>query len=137
VAPLPPLFPGETYECDVEIVPSCIVVPQGWRVALSVRGRDYEYEGELSEFGKKFHYATRGTGGMTHDDPDDRPKDVFGGKVTLHAGGDLAAYVLLPSFPKKERQQVGAIHESPLRLLLRQAQRVETRLQDFGKSADL
>ena len=63
------------------------MVPAGWQVALTVRGKDYEYEGEVSEFGKKFHYATRGTGGMTHNDPDDRPKDVFGGKVTLYAGG--------------------------------------------------
>jgi uncharacterized protein len=91
-----PLTPGEVYECDVEIVPSCIVVPAGWRVALTVRGKDYEYEGELSEFGKKFHYATRGTGGMTHDDPDNRPKDVFGGTVTLHAGGGRDAYLLVP-----------------------------------------
>jgi uncharacterized protein len=91
-----PLTPGEVYECDVEIVPSCIVVPAGWRVALTVRGKDYEYEGELSEFGRKFHYATRGTGGMTHDDPDNRPKDVFGGTVTLHAGGGRDAYLLVP-----------------------------------------
>ncbi|MGA2990638.1 MAG: CocE/NonD family hydrolase, partial [Candidatus Korobacteraceae bacterium] len=53
-----PLTPGEVYECDVEIVPSCIVVPTGWRVALSIRGKDYEYEGELDEFGKKFYYGT-------------------------------------------------------------------------------
>jgi predicted acyl esterase len=95
-----PLTPGEVYECDVEIVPSCIVVPAGWRVALTVRGKDYEYEGELSEFGKKFHYATRGTGGMTHDDPDNRPKDIFGGTVTLHAGGGRNAYLLLPIIPE-------------------------------------
>jgi len=94
-----PLTPGEVYECDVEIVPSCIVVPAGWRVAVTVRGKGYEYEGELSEFGKKFHYATRGTGGMTHDDPDNRPKDVFSGTVTLHAGGGRDAYLLLPIIP--------------------------------------
>ncbi|HEV8437673.1 MAG TPA: CocE/NonD family hydrolase [Methylomirabilota bacterium] len=94
-----PLTPGEVYECDVEIVPSCIVVPSGWRVALTVRGKDYEYEGELSEFAKTFHYGTRGTGGMTHDDPDSRPKDVFGGQVTLHAGGGHDAYLLLPIIP--------------------------------------
>jgi hypothetical protein len=47
-----PLTPGEIYECDVEILPTCIVVPAGWRVALTIRGKDYEYEGELSEFGK-------------------------------------------------------------------------------------
>lgn len=95
------LTPGEVYECDVEIVSSCIVVPAGWRVALTVRGKDYEYEGQLSEFAKKFHYGTRGTGGMTHNDPDNRPPDVFGGRVTLHAGGRRDAYVLLPIIPPK------------------------------------
>ncbi|MHB8771578.1 MAG: CocE/NonD family hydrolase [Syntrophales bacterium] len=96
-----PLTPGEVYECDVEFVSTCIVVPPGWQVALTVRGKDYEYEGEVSEFGKKFHYATRGTGGMTHNDADDRPKEVFGGKVTLHAGGGRGAYLLLPVIPPK------------------------------------
>jgi hypothetical protein len=94
-----PLTPGEVYECDVEILPTCIVLPAGWRVVLTVRGKDYEYEGELSEFGKKFHYGTRGTGGMTHNDPDNRPKDIFGGKVTLHAGGGLESYLLVPIIP--------------------------------------
>jgi hypothetical protein len=98
---LEPLAPGEVYECDVEIVASCIVVPAGWQVALTIRGKDYEYDGELSEFGKKFHYATRGTGGMTHNDPDNRPPDVFGGKVTLHAGGSRESYLLLPIIPAK------------------------------------
>jgi hypothetical protein len=69
-----PLIPGEVYACDVEIVTSCIVVPSGWRLALTVRGKDYEYEGELSEFARKFHYGTRGTGGMTHNDPGNRPR---------------------------------------------------------------
>jgi predicted acyl esterase len=94
-----PLTPGEVYECDVEILPTCIVLPAGWRVVLTVRGKDYEYEGELGEFAKKFHYGTRGTGGMTHDDPDSRPKDVFGGKVTLHAGGGRESYLLVPIIP--------------------------------------
>ena len=88
------------YECDVEIVPTCIVVPAGWRVALTVRGKDYEYEGELGEFGKTFHYGTRGTGGMTHADPDSRPADVFGGTVTLHAGGGRESYLLVPIIPR-------------------------------------
>ena len=94
------LTPGQIYECDVEIVSTCIVVPAGWTVALTVRGKDYEYEGELSEFGKKFVYATKGTGGMTHNDPDNRPQDVFGGKVTLHAGGGRGSYLLVPIIPK-------------------------------------
>jgi predicted acyl esterase len=96
-----PLRPGEVYECDVEIVTSCIVVPAGWRVALTIRGKDYEYEGELSEFAKKFHYGSRGTGGMTHNDPDNRPASLFGGSVTLHAGGGRESYLLLPIIPPK------------------------------------
>ena len=94
-----PLTPGEIYECDIEIISTCIVVPAGWQVALTVRGKDYEYEGEVSEFGKKFVYGTRGTGGMTHNDPDDRPVDVFGGKVKLYAGGQWGSYLLLPIIP--------------------------------------
>jgi hypothetical protein len=93
------LTPDEVFECDIEILPTCIVLPAGWRVALTVRGRDYEYEGELSDFAKSFHYGTRGTGGMTHNDPDDRPADVFGGRVALHAGGARESYLLLPIIP--------------------------------------
>jgi len=96
-----PLTPGEIYECDVEIVPSCVVLPVGWRVVLTVRGKDYEYEGDVQQFGQDFYYATRGTGGMTHNDLDNRPSDVFGGSVTLHTGGPLASYVLLPIVPQK------------------------------------
>jgi predicted acyl esterase len=96
-----PLTPGEVYEADVEIVSSCIVVPKGWRLALSVRGKDYEYTGELSDFAKKFHYATRGTGGMTHNDPDNRPMDVFGRKVSLHTGELHQSYLLVPIIQTK------------------------------------
>ena len=97
-----PLTPGEVYECDVEIVTSCIVVPVGWRVALTVRGKDYEYAGEVSEFAKQFHYSTKGTGGMTHNDPDDRPPAIFDNRVTLHAGGGRDPYLLLPIIPPKD-----------------------------------
>lgn len=61
-----------------------------------------QYEGELSEFGKKFHYGTRNTGGLMHNELDSRPSDVFGGGVTLHAGGGRAAYLLLPVIPGKD-----------------------------------
>ena len=37
---------------------------------------------------------------MTHNDPDNRPQDVFGGKVTLHAGGGRGSYLLVPIIPK-------------------------------------
>ncbi|MBJ7604519.1 MAG: CocE/NonD family hydrolase [Candidatus Dormibacteraeota bacterium] len=96
---LEPLEPGEVYELDVEVWPTCIVVPSGYRISITLRGKDYEYGGELSEFAKSFHYASRGTGPFLHNDPDDRPPDLFGGEVTLYAGGSRASHVVLPVIP--------------------------------------
>lgn len=94
-----PLTPGRVYELDVEIWPTCIVVPAGYRIALSVRGRDYVYPGgsggRLSNMKQEF----TGVGPFLHDDPRDRPSTIFGGKVTLHAGGSRASYLLLPIIP--------------------------------------
>jgi hypothetical protein len=94
-----PLVPGQVYGMDVEIWPSCIVVPPGYVIALSVRGNDYRYEGELSDFAKSFHYANRGVGPYTHADPDDRPNAIFGAPVTLHTGGAYDSYFLAPVIP--------------------------------------
>jgi hypothetical protein len=38
---------------------------------------------------------------MTHNDPDSRPPGVFGGRVTLHAGGTRESYLLLPIIPSQ------------------------------------
>ena len=96
-----PLTPGEVYELDVEIWPSSIVVPDGWRVTLTVRGKDYEYGGEMSEFARTFHYATKGCGPFLHNSPHDRPESIFGGKVTIHCGGERPSYVMLPIIPRR------------------------------------
>jgi hypothetical protein len=63
------------------------VVPPGYRLALSVLGQDHEYTGDLDRCGQNFVYATRGTGAMTHADPDDRPEAVFCGSVTIPTWG--------------------------------------------------
>ena len=94
-----PLTPGEVYECDVEFVSTCIVVPPGYRLGLNVRGKDYEYTGPLSDFAQNFHYATRGTGGMTHNDPDNRPPEIFDTRVTVHTGPEHRSSLLLPIIP--------------------------------------
>ena len=93
-----PLKPGEVYELGIEIWPTCIVVPAGYRIALTVRGKDYEYAGEGERI-TTFVNVMKGCGPFLHDDPKDRPPEIFGGKVTLYAGGDQAAYVLLPVIP--------------------------------------
>jgi predicted acyl esterase len=93
-----PLTPGEVYELDVEIWPSGIVVPAGCRIALTVRGRDYVYPGGGARLASMKNEFT-GCGPFLHDDPRDRPARIFGGKVTLHAGGGKGSYLLLPIIP--------------------------------------
>ena len=95
-----PLTPGEVVELDVEIWPSCIVVPKGYRIALTLRGKDYEYEGEAATL-SNMKNPMRGCGPFVHDDPVDRPPQVFGGQVTLHFGPGRQASVLLPVIPEK------------------------------------
>ncbi len=96
-----PLTPGKVYELDVEIWPTSIVVPAGYRIALTVRGKDYEYPGGGARL-KTFVNELRGCGPFLHNDPDDRPEAVFGGKNTLHAGGSKPSYVLVPIIPKRD-----------------------------------
>jgi predicted acyl esterase len=91
-----PLEPGQVYEFDVEMWPTSIVVPAGYRVAFTVRGKDYEYRGEVSDFAKNFYYANKGVGPFTHAEPTNRPADIFGGTVSLRTGGEQPSYVLLP-----------------------------------------
>ncbi len=96
-----PLAPGQVYELNIEIWPTCIVAPAGYQIALTIRGKDYEYAGELSDFAKTFHYAHRGVGPFQHNDPDDRPAAIFGGRVTLYGGGEHDSYLILPIVPPK------------------------------------
>jgi predicted acyl esterase len=93
-----PLQPGETYELEIEIWPTCVVVPPGYRIALTVRGRDYEYPGGGARLASFVNEMT-GCGPFLHDDPHDRPPDTFGGTTTIFAGGARQSSVLLPVIP--------------------------------------
>ena len=94
-----PLTPGEPVELDVEIWPTSIVVPSGYRIALTVRGRDYEYDGTDAGLANA-PYPMKGVGPFIHADPDDRPADIFACRNTLHFGADKAPYLLLPVIPQ-------------------------------------
>jgi hypothetical protein len=71
----------------------------GYRIALTVRGKDYEYPGKGVRL-RTFVNEMKGCGPFLHDDPQDRPPALFGDKNTLYAGGDRPAYLLLPIIPK-------------------------------------
>lgn len=93
------LEPGVVYPADVEIWPSCVVLPAGYRLALTIRGRDYEYPGGPAEGLKTLGAVWHGCGPFVHNDARDRPAEIFGGDVTLHAGPNRQAYLLLPVVP--------------------------------------
>ena len=96
-----PLKPGKPVELDIEIWPSSIVVPAGYRIALTVRGKDYEYGGASGGKLSNFKNELKGCGPFLHDDPVDRPPEIFGGTTTLHFSADNAPYLLLPHIPAK------------------------------------
>ena len=71
-------------------------MPAGHRIALSVRGRDYEWGKATGARLSNFKNELRGCGPFLHDDPRDRPPAVFHNRVKLHFGPRRAAHVLLP-----------------------------------------
>jgi predicted acyl esterase len=92
---------GEIVELDVEIWPTSIVVPSGYRIGLTVRGKDYEYQGPSGGRLANFKNELKGCGPSLHDDPRDRPYEIFAGKTTLHLNPDRASYLLLPIIPAR------------------------------------
>ncbi|MFH1331268.1 MAG: CocE/NonD family hydrolase [Actinomycetota bacterium] len=93
-----PLTPGVVYQLEIEFWPTSIVVPKGYRLGLSVRGKDYEYRGSAGAL-TTFKNELRGCGPFIHIDPRDRPPEVFGGTNRLHFGPAQQAYLLLPVIP--------------------------------------
>lgn len=89
-----PLIPGNIYEVDIEIWPTSIVIPKGYQLALTIGGKDYEYEGEIDEESRKYHrYPSRGCGPFLHTD---RSEDVYGGEITIYTGKDHPSHIVLP-----------------------------------------
>lgn len=92
-----PLTPGQVYELDVEIWPTSIILPAGFRLALDIRGRDFE----RGEEDANPAFRSRGSGPWIHNDPQDRPPRIFAGQTTLHTGPGREAFLLVPIIPAK------------------------------------
>lgn len=96
---LRPLEPGQIAELDVEIWPTCVVLPKGYRIGLSLLGKDYEYGGPSGGFLSNFKNEMRGSGPFLHNDERDRPPEIFGGALSVHSSAANPSYVLLPIIP--------------------------------------
>jgi predicted acyl esterase len=96
------LVPGEVVQLDIELWPTSIVIPAGYRLALSVRGRDYLYAQNTGLKLSNFKNELRGCGPFLHDDPRDRPPADFSGTTRLHFGAQRQPYLLLPVIPAQQ-----------------------------------
>jgi len=96
-----PLRPGQIVTVDVELWPTSVVVPAGYRIALTVRGRDYEYAKSTGARLSNFKNELKGCGPFLHDDPRDRTKTLFHGRTTLYMGPQQLAHVVLPVIASK------------------------------------
>ena len=96
-----PLTPGGMYEVDVEIWPTCIIVPVGYTLALTIQGRDFERDMPSGRLGP--WEGLRGSGPFLHNHPWDRRPEVYAGRVTVYGGGPSDSHLLVPvvagSFP--------------------------------------
>ncbi len=86
------LAPGAVYRVEVEIWPTSIVLPPGYRLALRLDARDFERE--TAEGFRK------GSGPFLHTDPADRTPERFAGNNIIYTGGDYDSYLLLPLIPR-------------------------------------
>jgi hypothetical protein len=91
-----PLKKNEMISLEVELWPTSIVVPAGYRIALSVRGRDYEWQASTGARLSNFKNELRGCGPFLHNEPRDRPAEIFGGATTLYLHD---SYILIPVIP--------------------------------------
>ncbi len=91
-----PLQPGKPVNLAIEIWPTSIAVPKGYRIALTVRGKDYRWQATSGAKLSNFKNELLGCGPFLHDDPRDRPQKLFAGTTTLHIDREGSSHVLVP-----------------------------------------
>ena len=75
-----------------------MVIPAGYRLALTVQGRDFEFPG-LGPWPSVYGVGMKGHGIFLHTDPHDRRTGIYGGSTTLVSGPEQQSYLLLPFIP--------------------------------------
>ncbi len=94
------LTPGQLYPVDVEIWPTSMVYPKGYRLTLVLEGKDFERPADSSGDyrGMNSQVVYRGSGPFVHTNRDPRE---FGGTNKIVTGGQHDSYLLLPIIPPK------------------------------------
>ncbi|MGH2447348.1 MAG: CocE/NonD family hydrolase, partial [Chloroflexota bacterium] len=85
------LTPGSVYPVNVEIWPTNVVLPKGYRLMLVVEGKDFERPGPPPMVRDGIPYG--GSGQYLHTD---RDPVLFGGTSTVVTGASYDSHLLLP-----------------------------------------
>lgn len=88
-----PVAPSTCYPIDVELWPTSVVVPRGYRLGLLVESQDFSRSANKE--------PRTGSGPFLHNDPKDRSPAKFAGINRIHTGGAFDSSILLPVIPRK------------------------------------
>jgi len=79
------LTPAVSYQVDLEIWPTSMVYPKGYRLVLTLQGKDFEYAGT--------------PGRILHNHAANREPAEFHGINSVTTGGNYESFLLLPVIP--------------------------------------
>jgi predicted acyl esterase len=78
------LEPLKIYPFEIEILPSSLIFPKGYSLALTISGNDF---------------IVQPPGRILHNDPNDRTSERFDGQITIFSGNQFPSQLLMPLIP--------------------------------------
>ncbi|AMV48422.1 esterase [Paraburkholderia caribensis] len=97
------MTPGQLYPVDMEFIePTSIVIPKGYRLALTVQGKDFGY-GRNADIVHANDYALpdEHNSGLFFAAHPNRAPALYGGTNTVATGAEHESYLLLPRIPSR------------------------------------
>ncbi|MCX2561208.1 CocE/NonD family hydrolase [Acetobacter farinalis] len=93
-----PMTPWKLYPIDVAFTePTSIVIPEGYRLALTIQGKDFGYGPDAHiVHAKDYDLPNSHNSGLFFAAHPNRDPAIYGGTDTLATGGEYPSYVLLP-----------------------------------------
>jgi hypothetical protein len=93
-----PMTPGQIYEVDVNFqYPTSIVVPKGYRLALTVQGKDWQYTPKADTVrSKDYELPDSESSGLFFAEHPNRDPVLFNGTSTILTGAGHASFLLRP-----------------------------------------
>jgi uncharacterized protein len=92
------MTPGQLYPVDVEFSePTSIVIPKGYRLALTIQGKDFGYgPGANIVRANDYDLPNSNNSDLFFAAHPNRDPTLYGGTDTVATGGEHASYLLLP-----------------------------------------